>query len=612
MGIFRYEKTLFYGCLSVIALLMLSFHLSSFVPKDIEFFMQDMDVNRGEPLTVIYKNGDEDSLYWMNFKVSPRWLPLDRAIMRTRGCLSNLSVNDQPIPLQDRNWNLLCDNSKGIRLKNMSGIFSKESSWTVDGSAPSSSFGVTIEKDWSEPVLIFAVGLLTLCLIVALYLKLPLANPDWRLFFAAVLGIGFIARFWAVFINQTPELGIWSDMGGYMYRAIEMARGEYNEHQLFQPIGFTLWSKWLREAGGWELFNWGQVFLSWGTSVLVTVLALKYFARRVAVIALLVAAFHLGWIGTGQFHMAEMLYTFLMTVSLFVGLRMIKGQKWADFFVLGLLTMLGFYVKGTHSFFVPLFSIWWLYKNRRQFSKAFVQLSVMAVGCLVVAIPHMAWTAKHYGKPYFGPTAGALNFVEGKCPSKNNADSTGASWMSPLFSVTGENEWKQWDRPFTDQPYFWKEGMKCIQQNPWVMVSSVRFVYYLFYDNMPWPLGVLSTSHAIDVWSKLFSYLFIPFSLLGFLVLLRTRSPFAVFTGLYVLALFLTVYIFKSELRFRMPFDGIFILWGSYGLVWFYEKLRQEVPLKSPLVFNDLPSHVGQRTAQFHSVQARVDEDLDF
>lgn len=584
-------------------------------PSKIHYIRPDMESFYNEPLTVQqkdYEGSSEDGNYWMDFEVAPRWIALDRLLVRTRGCLANLSINDQPVPLKEGDWKLLCDNNKGIRLKNMAGILSKKSTWNIDGSTPSSSYGITLEKDWSDPKLIFALSLLVLALMTALYLKLPLPQYDARLFVVALLGLGFVIRFWMTFIEHPPELAIWSDMGGYIERAMQISRGDYRESQLFQPVGFTLWSMWLRNLGGFEFFNWGQVFLSWGSTVFVVLISLKYFTQRVSIVVVLLSVFHLGWIGMAEFHLSETLYTFLMMAGLYWGLRAIEGSRLRDFLILGVLTMAAFYVKGTHSFFVPLFSAWWLFKNRRQFNKAFVQLSVMAIGCLIVATPHLVWTAKKYGKAHFGPTAGALNFVEGKCPSKNNADSSGSSWMSPLFTVIGETTKKKWDRPFTDQKYFWKEGLKCIQADPWVMVSSVRYVYYLFYDNPAWPLGTLSNAKSIDLWTKLYSYLFIPVSLLGFLVLLRLRNSVAWLGGLYIAALFLTVYIFKSELRFRLPFDGIFILWGSYGVFWLYEKLRVESRSSGAvLVFNHLPAHVAERTPQFHSVQARVDEDLD-
>lgn len=39
---------------------------------------------------------------------------------------------------------------------------------------------------------------------------------------------------------------------------------------------------------------------------------------------------------------------------------------------------------------------------------------------------------------------GGLSFVEGKCPSKRNFDSTGAAWYSPLYGQLGINAAKQW------------------------------------------------------------------------------------------------------------------------------------------------------------------------
>lgn len=177
-----------------------------------------------------------------------------------------------------------------------------------------------------------------------------------------------------------------------------------------------------------------------------------------------------------------------MKISNWSLFKTLKNEKFSDYFFIGLFLSLAFYFKGNHSFFIPVLAFWLPYRERHYLIGGLRKVFAMGIGCLVITLVHLVWTNTHYQKPYLGPTAGALNFVEGKCPSKNNQDSQGSRWMSPLFNITGEKEYKKWPRPFTDQAYFWKEGLKCVQENPWVLVSSVRYIHYLFLGNPLWPI----------------------------------------------------------------------------------------------------------------------------
>jgi hypothetical protein len=208
----------------------------------------------------------------------------------------------------------------------------------------------------------------------------------------------------------------------------------------------------------------------------------------------------------------------------------------------------------------------------------------------------LAFTKWAYNQWQWGPTAGALNFVEGKCPSKNNSDSAGAGWMSPLFVTLKETAAKKWDRPFTDQAYFWKAGANCVKENPWVMVESLRYINYLFYGNSTWPVAGSDIDFLYKIWAPIFEWILLPLALIGAWAFSRrqnSHSPksdsksFNEVCALLVLTIFFTVYIFKSENRFRVPFDGIFLMWSSLGVIYcgnlVRAALRFVIPNKKPL-----------------------------
>lgn len=519
-------------------------------------------------------NREETGLFWMKFTVAPQIFSLDRLRLRIWGCLDYITTNTQE-------WNLpsdkkiLCDNERGMKIRQAAATFKEPTTWSFAGQTSGSRYGIYLEKDWSEPILIIALALMTLLLGGILYKTLPIDDKRWKICTLVIFGIGLGIRFYSVFIISPPQMNLLSDMAGYFNRANEILRGEYRLDQNFQPLGYTFWSLLLRKLGGWELLSWIQVFASWGTSILIFLVALEYFGLAAGLFSLILASIHFPQISFASYHLAESSYTFMLTLALWWILKTFKEEKPWKYFLTGVLLMVSFYFKGNHTFFVPIFSLWLLLRDRSEFKKAARNVAAMAAGCFIVMAPHLAWTTYAFGKPMAGPSAGALNFVEGKCPWKDNKDSVGNSWMSPLFSETGEKTSKKWSRPFTDQAYFWKEGFKCVQENPKVMLTSMRYIYYLFAGNELWPAGFNRTfSTLYKSWKPIYFYLLLPMSLLGFILLFRGGGNLQKVFIMMLLSVFLTVYIFKSENRFRVPFDMILIIWGGYAMSWLLVRVR--------------------------------------
>lgn len=542
-------------------------------PENIILTTSDLTSQENSSSTIGFQKPDE-GMFWIDFKTSPRLLALNKVYIKTRECISSLATNHREIPLPQET-SLLCNNSDGIRLEGVHDLLATTTQWFVSGFRSNSSFGLVIDVDWREwPLAIALLGILSLSLVFT-HTVFKFQSSTEAAFILFLSGAALALRWWFVFCFSPPEAFIFSDMAAYLERGWEMKNGIYQESHLFQPPGFTLFSSWMRTLGGWQLYNWSQVILSWGTVLLIYQIARENLSRSIGTVAFLIATFHMPLISVATLHYAENSYAFLITVALLFLMRALKSPSMKLFFLTGITFSLAFYFKGNHAYFMPLFCLWYLYQNRADFRHAFRNTVSLTFGFFFVCSLHAVWSAKHYGKPSLGPTAGALNFVEGKCPSKDNMDSTGSRWLSPMFIATGELTFKEWPRPFTDQAYFWKEGLKCIQENPMVLIESLRYIYFLFGGNTLWPIMDLPQGEYFQLWSSTYA-LFITFALLGVL-LSRSQKIWSELSSLLVLSLFLTVWFFKSEYRFRVPFDGIFILWASMGIVWVYEFILSAV-----------------------------------
>jgi 4-amino-4-deoxy-L-arabinose transferase-like glycosyltransferase len=514
------------------------------------------------PMIPMQEN-ETNGIFWLSLKNKSQLVAADHYIMRTRGCIDNITINGQDTPLLQP----ICNSSAGTSVdRAFAAAFKKDSEWYFSGRNFSPHYGVLIDKDWKDPKVFLGVLFLSLLVAFALFLKLPLAGPTEKFFAIGLFLFAFYLRYYFIFVTSPPEMTIFSDMNAYFRRALDFSTGNYSASQIFQPIGFSIWSWLVRSVGNWELFNWAQLFLSWGTAYLVFLIALRHVGRIAAFAALFIASIHMPQIAFASLHMAETLYAFLLTLSLWWLLRIRSYSKLWTYSVAGFLLVLSFYVKGTHSFFFPLFGLWILWKNRHDWRLVLKKNLAFAVGCLFLIVPHMIWTQQALGKMAWAPRAGALNFIEGKCPWKDNIDSRGERWMSPLFVYLNETTVRKWNRPFSDDKYFWKQGFQCVTDRPMVLVESVRYIYYLAAGNPLWPTQSVDRDGWMGPWQNFFFYFLLPMTFFGVLIRRPHSDHFYEMSLLLILSLFISAWFFKSENRFRVPFDGVLILWGAWAV----------------------------------------------
>ena len=392
---------------------------------------------------------------------------------------------------------------------------------------------------------------------------------------AVLLLANALVTAWVVFYLHPMETAVFSDMRGYVLRAAEIGRGHFDPNHFFQPIGYALWVALWRNAagGGWWLLKlthvalvWMSVYLGWRT-------ARRLLPGRWDLAALVLMSAQVQWWALASFAVSETLYTFLITLLLWSAVRWAENPSKRFAAVVGLAFAAGFYVKGSAALFPLLLAAWSMLRavpDMAAVRRAATHLAIMGSIATLVALAHGGFAYAKYGQFKLGADAGGLNFVEGKCPSKHNFDNRGSRWWSPLFVYLGETEEKHWGVPFSDQSYYWREGWKCVRENPLVLVTSGRYVYYLFAGNPLWPVEGGPRHVAERVYEALFAIAITPLFAIGMIAALRCwRKPLAVPALLY-LSLFLTVWIFKSELRFRVPFDAITMIYAASGaaIVW--------------------------------------------
>jgi hypothetical protein len=388
-----------------------------------------------------------------------------------------------------------------------------------------------------------------------------------------LLLVGIALRFIYTFYIHPLDHSIYSDMANYLRLADLMMEEKWEKGHFFQPIGFPLIIYFLKKISS-DWMQWLTILhllTASGTLWLVWKISSKSFGKKVGFISLLLATFHVPWIIFSGMILAENFFIFSLALLAFWTQKLLNRTNMKNALLWALIFFTAFLLKGTHIFFAPLMLITlFIYKKRTALLPILVIGSTIFSGMLL----HGLFTYQRVGQFQMSASAGGLNFVEGKCLTKDNTDSAGYRWHSPLYFQLGINEAKKWDRPFTDSSYFMKEGLNCIKKNPLVLVQSLESIPFLFMGNTMWP----SSHMHFSEWTRLYELYFAFFLITGFICFINfSRAGFQgqefIIWLCPVMALFICVYIFKSEIRFRVPFDVWFIPLATKGC---YDLIRSK------------------------------------
>ena len=371
-----------------------------------------------------------------------------------------------------------------------------------------------------------------------------------------LIALGFLLRLAYVhFINPIGS-SFYSDMANYAKVADLIKIGDWRATHFFQPIGFPYVILALKSfAADWvTALEWLHILTSTLSLWFFWQTAKESLGEKVGRVSLAIATVHLPWIAFTGLALSENLFILFLTILAWLTLQLVRKEK-TRFAVLWALTFfIAFLTKGTHIFYGPLFVMALFYFYRK---KAIKNLVII---CLIMSaglIGHGLFTKSKIDHFQISASAGGLNFVEGKCTIKNNADNAGYTWLSPLYHQLRLDKMKRWDRPFTDSAYFMNEGLNCIKNNPYVLIQSIEGIPFLFFGNTLWPANQSRLKSEMRLYELYFSC----FCLLGLIVYLRffkystNKHEEILVWILPILSVMICVYIFKSEIRFRIPFD---------------------------------------------------------
>ncbi len=303
----------------------------------------------------------------------------------------------------------------------------------------------------------------------------------------------------------------------------------------------------------------------------------RFLGRRGALPVLVVGIFHFAFIGLAGYYLAETVFTAL--VALLFYLLCTRPFPWRPgrAFAVGLVAALGTVWKGTNTFLLPILGLWsigWAMRSaRRDRWPSWTRCWIFLVaGAAIVLGAQALYFEALYGRALPVAAGGAYNFTLDKCPGATIVGRGGARFRSPRAFYTGEGGIQAYDVYLHDQRLLWRRGFACVRERPWALVRSLRNIDYLFARNELWPLNVSDFRGLNRLSRRLYTIFLLPGIAVG--LVLAFRKTFSPRTPPFLLvpSLFVTVWFFLGEMRFRIPFDTVFIPLGILGWTWALER----------------------------------------
>lgn len=424
-----------------------------------------------------------------------------------------------------------------------------------------------------------------------------LSNARWdRIALIAVIAGAVIRAAWVLSLHP-PLNYVYSDMGGYVDRAVKLASGAGIErYDAFYPPG----THWLLAAplfifGTDRTGLWAGAVLWWAFSAF-TPLAMWRFTRyhltipAAALTAILVSFWPIQIAYSGYF-LSETPSLALLLGSLWLAARAATVRGVRGFVGSGLLGGLAVANRPAlvANLIVAIASIRGWARIR-----AIEGIGLGVIAVLSIVIVHNSVAA---GKPTFLSENSGLTFWLGHCDVrmvKTGDPKNGPYYFEfgapPAIQRGSGKDYTFTDHLVWDQDFFYGLAFDCIRRDGIAHLRTLaRGVFDMTLTSIPWPMVVESDLGARMAFTNALFSVMLPFILIGAVWLIRERRRRREPVGEAVMlahfaCVLLTALLFFGDPRFRQPYDVFALALVAALGAYFFVQRRARATETSPLL----------------------------
>lgn len=397
-----------------------------------------------------------------------------------------------------------------------------------------------------------------------------------------ILVISFVIQLaFVLTVHTLPE----SDMKGYDERGMLFAEqqsfdygGQFNG-ATYRPPMYILFL-----AGIYSIFGHHylavyiiQAILSVFCLFLINRITSRLWNERVGLVALILSALYVPFIGYSGIILSEILFLFFLLVSVYYGLRAIQTGAMLSVILSGVASALAALTRSI-SLLLPICIVLLLmiYFPRKVFTKA--SMSRILIFFIAMFLTISPWTIRNYmdTKEFvLIDSISGLNMLIG-----NNEYATGF-FTTKVWETEG---WKEAHQPHNNLPQadriMKQHALQWIQEHPndFLQLTLKRFDLYFdkktdwFTEDYGWN-NILFNKMNFE--AHYHEFLFICF-IMG-LLLIRKRQPQLVFLALIVLYFIGINSLFYVSPRYRLPAMPFMLMYCSYVVYWVLSMLGKLV-----------------------------------
>lgn len=402
----------------------------------------------------------------------------------------------------------------------------------------------------------------------------------WLLF--VVFPVAVLIKYLFIFKVHPLEKYIFSDMMSVKMRAINFIQGTTTPYDSLNPPAQHLLTvlSWSLFADKYTLVKIVHFAAGIFTPILVYKYCKNFLGRNIANASLFIFLFHYPLLTLNGLLLPETIYTLILATLCYLLIKSHYPWSIIDSISIGLVIGFSLWWKGNLIFFIPLLLIWQMarsikFKDNRLQLKSLIKNSwaplLITISIILASLSFYHW---HYNKKLtLIASQSGFVFTSAICPERITSDKYGVIFQSPTYAQLREQTRINYSVPFYESSFFWKRGFKCLKDNPMVIFTKLRHIQHLFLGVELWPSNQTIMLKYLRWYQNIFNIFLLPGILIGLLLAFKSKLQTSFIPILLCLSLFILGAIFPMEIRYRIPFDVIFIPLGVWGWNNILEKL---------------------------------------
>ena len=393
-----------------------------------------------------------------------------------------------------------------------------------------------------------------------------------RHFVILALFIALLIRLiFSLFIHPIQNF-VFSDMQSYLDITLRIFKNIPQLENIFYPPGYSLFLSLFQPASNRYFFTVIAILQSLigAVSVWLFYKVSTYILKpKLSAIFLLILIFYYPFIDTTGYLLSENLAIFFLALTVWLVLKFKQTNSNLWLFFAGLVLGFGSLVRANLLIICLAILTWFLVTLKPKLRSVVVFLTSILASLAFVSGTYF-WLGGQYRTSSLN---GGFVFMAGQCLVGHSYDTTGATFGPPVYMQRGISKTVHFDQPFTNSLFFYQQGLDCLKHSPIRLLEKISENYYLFFGNVSWPTSNQPPFHlAMKASHVLFNLLVFPGILLA--MVFRSHKSLTILLWLILLTIFLTSTIYYADIRYRLPYDAIFILLALTGYQSLIKKLH--------------------------------------